>query len=486
MRQNRRPNILFILTDDQQFDAIGALGNNQIHTPELDRLVHNGTTFTRAYIMGGNVPAVCCPSRAMIHTGRSLYRTLCTPDGQITEEVKTLAEVFREAGYRTFATGKQHNGPGAVARGFTDAGKLLFAGMGHHMHLTVHEFDPDGEYRPEQGKIVPQYSSEMFTNAALEFLGTDRSSAPFFMYLAYTVPHDPVMAPQDHMSRYDPAGIRLHSTFRPSHPIDVSRDGDRVRPMQSCDECEADAVIKYHKWPIEERDMQALVAGYYAMISHLDDQIGRLRIKLEETGEWDNTIIVFASDNGIAMGRHGCYHKQTSHDHDVHVPLVISGPGIARGESRNAMVYLYDLYPTLCELAGLHTPASVEGRSLLPVLEGDDNAGRDVLYHAYVQNWRAVYDGRYRLLAYAGYDETDDTIVRRKLLFDMLEDPVEANDLSRDPVHAETVRRLESLLCELRNQYDDPIPPGGFWQRYEFSAGAHVHDSDAEKARESL
>jgi arylsulfatase A-like enzyme len=466
-RKKRKSNILFIITDDQQFDAIGALGNDQIHTPEIDRLVSEGVSFSYAYIMGGNQPAVCCPSRAMIHTGRTLYRTGCDARGRITEDVVTIAETFRKAGYRTFATGKQHNGSGVVARGFTDAGKLLFAGMGHHMHLTVHDFDPSGEYHPKHGKVVPRYSSEMFTDAALDFLNQDRGNVPFFMYLAYTVPHDPIMAPRKYMSLYNPDSIRLHPTFRPSHPVDVSPDGDHVRPMQSCDECESDAVVKYHKWPIDEADMRTLVAGYYAMLTHLDNQIGRIRAMLEEKGEWDNTIVVFTSDNGIAMGRHGCYHKQTSHDHDAHVPLVMAGPGIPKGDICDNMVYLYDLFPTLCDLTGLTTPASVEGCSLLPMMQGTDMSGRRVLYHAYVQNWRAVSDGRYRFLIYAGKDEENGAIIVRRFLFDIKEDPMEANDLSEDRVHADNVRRLEALLIEQRYIYGDPVVAGGFWEKYE-------------------
>jgi len=461
--KSKRPNVLFILTDDQQFDSIRALGNDQIHTPNIDRLVGEGVAFRRAYIMGGDQPAVCCPSRAMILTGRPLYRTGCTPDGHITEAVQSLPETFRNAGYATYTTGKHHNGEGVVVRGFHEARKIMFGGMGHHMTLTVHDKNSRGGF---DGRVVPQFSSEMFTDAALEFLDRDRGGAPFFLYLPFTVPHDPIMAPPKYMAMYPPDKIKLHPTFLPSHPADISSDGDRVRQMESCDECVADSVVKFHDWPIREPEMRALVAGYYAMLTHLDDQIGRVRAKLESMGELENTIIVFASDNGIAMGRHGCYAKQTSHDHDAHVPLVMRGPGIARGEERNAMVYLYDLYPTLCELAGIEPPASVEGRSLVPVLEGDERAGRDVLYHAYVQNWRAVYDGRYRLLAYAGIDEENgNKIVRRKILYDMQADPMESNDLAADPAHAADVSRLWKLMRELRDKYSDPITPGGFWER---------------------
>jgi arylsulfatase A-like enzyme len=108
----------------------------------------------------------------------------------------------------------------------------------------------------------------------------------------------------------------------------------------------------------------------------------------------------------------------------------------------------------------------VEGKSFVPVLRGDESAGRDVLYHAYVNDWRAVYDGRYRLLLYAGYDEANDVIVRRRMLFDVQADPMETRDLAGDPAHATEVARLESLLIELRDQYADPMVPDGFWERY--------------------
>ena len=136
----RRPNVLFLLADDQQFDTIRALGNPAIHTPNLDRLVARGTAFRNAYIVGGNVPAVCCPSRAMIHTGRPFFRIADVRD--IGATLETMPETFRLAGYRTFATGKQHNGPTAVARGFDEAEALLFAGI---------DWDRVFAYRKEHG-----------------------------------------------------------------------------------------------------------------------------------------------------------------------------------------------------------------------------------------------------------------------------------------------------------------------------------------------
>jgi len=444
----KRPNVLFLLADDQQFDTIRALGNPAISTPNLDRLVARGTAFRNAYIVGGNIPAVCCPSRAMIHTGRPFFRIADVRD--IGATLETMPETFRRAGYRTFATGKQHNGPTAVARGFDEAEALLFAGMGHHMRLEVQDFDPTGQYAPQRRQERRQYSSEMFTDAALRFLDRPGES-PFFLYCAYTVPHDPMMAPAAYRALYDPQRVPFPASFGPQHPFDFSPKGDRVRPFQSCDECTSDAVVRFHHWPIEEGDLRELRALYYAMITHLDAQIGRLLDRLEQSGELDQTIIVFTADNGIAMGQHGCYHKQTCYDHDVHVPLLISGPGIPAGQERDDLVYLHDLYPTLGELAGVKPPPTVEGHSLLT------SPSREALYHAYMETWRGVRDERFKLLAYA-YETT-----RRTELFDLRHDPQELHDLAGDPGHAATLARLRAEMLRQRDAFGDT---GAFWQHY--------------------
>lgn len=451
-----RPNVLFVLTDDQQFDSIGALGNPNIYTPNIDRLVEHGTAFRRAYIMGGNKPAVCCPSRAMLLTGRSLYRTGQINRGPLSEKYETMPETFRKAGYRTFATGKQHNGPGVIARGFSDAGSLMFGGMGHHMSLNLQDFDPTGRYDSAESRKRSAFSTEIFTEEALGFLDRIGDDESFFAYVAYTAPHDPLMVPDAFRAMYDPSKMPLPTPFLPEHPFDRSPRGDRVRPLESCRECLTDAVVSFSEWPITEDHVREITATYYAMISHIDNQVGLLISKLEERGVLDNTIVVFASDNGIAMGRHGCYHKQTCYDHDVHIPLVMSGPGVSKGVESDALTYLFDCYPTLCDLTGLKTPVSVEGESLKPVFDGIKEDHRESLYFAYCDTWRGVYDGEYKLLEYSYDGDPGNAVVRRSLLYDLRNDPYETNDLLSDTKSQTIVEHLKDTLARAAREWEEP------------------------------
>ena len=198
------------------------------------------------------------------------------------------------------------------------------------------------------------------------------------------------------------------------------------------------------------------VAEYYAMISHLDAELGRVIDALRTTGELDNTIIVFAGDNGLALGQHGLMGKQSTYDHSVHVPLLMAGPGVPRGERREALCYLLDIYPTLCGMLGVAAPPSVEGRSLCPVLADPDAAVRDKLHFAYMDLHRAVTDGRHKLIECVVDGE------RHTQLFDHAADPRELLDLAGMPEQGDNVRRLQGELRELRERWDDPAD--NLWQ----------------------
>lgn len=194
----RRPNILFLFTDDQRFDTLQALNNPAVKTPNLDRLVKRGTAFTQAHIMGGTIPAVCSPSRAMLLTGQSLFHidesiVRPKPDGEQTRAPKPFhlfPEVFREAGYRTFGTGKWHNGPALYARCFDDGDNIMFGGMSDHLKVPIAEFDPSGEYPQSARGVGEKFSSEIFSDAAIAFLGRQKGDKPFLAYVSYTSPHD--------------------------------------------------------------------------------------------------------------------------------------------------------------------------------------------------------------------------------------------------------------------------------------------------------
>jgi len=443
-----RPNILFFFTDDQRFDTIRAVNNDHIITPAIDSLVRAGTTFTNAHIMGGSCPAVCMPSRAMLMTGRTLFH-LDRQGQTIPEEHAMLPEVFRRAGYATFGTGKWHNGPETYARCFTHGGKIFFGGMDDHWNVPAADFDPTGRY-PQQARsrVEGKHSSELFCDEAIDFLRGYNERKPFFMYVSFMAPHDPRTMPKEFLDMYDPEKIPLPANYMPEHPFD---NGE----MTIRDE-------KLEAWPRTPKAVRRHMAEYYAMITHADAQIARVMEALKETGRAENTIIVFAGDNGLAVGRHGLMGKQNMYEHSVRVPLIMAGPGIGAGESRDAFCYLLDIFPTLCGLTGVEVPETVEGESLVGAMRDGDEKVRETLHFAYTHLQRAVKDARYKLIEYVVDGK------RTTQLFDLLDDPFELHDLSRDPACADHLKRLRGELRRWKDEFGDIQGMGRtFWRGYE-------------------
>ena len=463
---SKRPNILFFFTDDQRFDTIHALGNEQIVTPHMDKLVERGTAFTDAYIMGGSSGAVCMPSRAMLMTGRTLYHLEAQgqgiPDGHVL-----LGELLQDAGYTTFGTGKWHNGPPSYARSFSAGAEIFFGGMDDHWNVPACDFDPSGQY----GALYPvcrnpfhsnevhkrhcdhvtfgKHSSELFSEAAVDFLQSYDADTPFFLYISYMAPHDPRTMPREYLEMYDPEEIELPPNFKPQHPFD---NGD----LETRDE-------KLAPWPRTPEDVRRHTAEYYAMITHLDAQIGRVLSVLERTGHAEDTIIVLAGDNGLAIGRHGLMGKQSLYDHSIHVPLIMAGPGVPEGRQSDAFCYLLDIYPTLCELIDVPIPDTVEGGSLVPTLRDADEKIRDTLLFAYRGVQRAVQDRQYKLIEYVVDGQ------RTTQLFDLQADPWELDNLAGDAAHAERVASMRKALLRWRDELDDAQPGQGqlFWRGHD-------------------
>lgn len=434
-RRRKQPNILFLFTDDQRFDTIRALGNKEIITPNIDGLVRQGTRFTNAYIMGSMRGAVCMPSRAMLLSGKNLF-DLVDKGRTIPAEHPMLPEVLRKAGYVTFGTGKWHNEKEPFARSFTAGANIFFGGMWDHYRVPIHDFDPTGKY-PEEERYRKEgrHSSELFSDAAIEFLHNHWDDKPFFVYVSYTAPHDPRTAPKKYHDMYDPAKIRLSGNFMPEHPFDNGQ-------MKIRDE-------KLAAWPRTPEEIRKHIADYYAMITHVDAQIGRVLTALKRTGHAENTIIVFSADNGLAVGRHGLMGKQNLYEHSVHVPLIISGLGIPKGQRRDALCYVHDIYPTLCELVGVTVPASVKSKSLVPVLREPKKKIRDTLFFAYKDIQRGIRDERYKLILYSVKGK------RTAQLFDLQVDRWELTNLADDPKYVEHMQRLTDELMRWKNELGD-------------------------------
>lgn len=445
-KNNKKPNVLFLLTDDQTYNTINALGNKEVHTPNMDRLVKRGMSFTQTHVMGATNGAVSMPSRAMLMTG--MYLSNIHQDGRIIPNgEKTFPEVFRENGYTTFATGKWHSDKASFNRSFSTGANIFFGGMhpyntNGHFNPFLHEYDPKGEYK--SGKYVEKYSSVCYADAAVDFLETKKSKEPFLMYIAFTSPHDPRTPPAEYGKKYTNDDIDLPLNFLLEHPFD---NGD----LRERDEL----IIPIPRNP---DSVKKEIALYYGMVSEVDVQIGRILDALEAKGDLDNTIIVFAADNGLAVGQHGLLGKQNLYEHSSKVPLVISGPGILQDARNEAFCYLLDIYPTLCDLAGIKIPGTVNGISLKNALDTGQPKGRESIFLSYINIQRAIKKDNYKLILYNVKGD------RRVQLFDLSTDPWERDNLADMPAHKNLVNELTQLLyAEMKAKGDFCEPDKPDW-----------------------
>jgi arylsulfatase A-like enzyme len=397
-----KPNLLLVVTDDQAFDAVGAV-NAQVQTPALDGLYRRGMVFSNAYCQGSLVPAVCVPSRTMLLSGRSLFRI---PDPKLKEFAgPTLGQSFREAGYYTGCITKPGNS---------------FAAAHRHFETVVHQPHANATTACAAG------------DAALKFLQDRPKEKPFLLYLAPSTPHDPRVADPEIQKLYDPAKIILPKNFMAKAPWDLGVAAIRDEKLAPT--------------PRDPAEMRKQLAEYYAMITDFDRQLARVLLEIEKTAP--NTIVVFTSDQGLAVGgRHGLMGKQNLYEH-VKPPFVIAGPGIPAGKSA-ALVYLFDLFPTLCDYAGIATPKECEGASLKMLISGGAaEPWRKTLFTAYAGTQRCVRDARYKLYWLPKAD--------RVMLFDLQTDPDELQDLSeKEPAK---VKELKGLLAQEQAHWADTAP----------------------------
>jgi len=428
-----RPNILFLFSDDQRADTLHALGNRHIQTPHLDRLAREGTAFTQAHILGALQGAVCVPSRAMMLSGRSLFRVR-----EDLRDTPTWPAQLGRAGWKTFITGKWHNGANSLAASFSEGRDVFLGGMTDQNQVKVRDLQPDGTLTPERKASGP--SSETFADSAIRFLREPRrDNQPFCLYVAFTSPHDPRTPPESFATRYSSKPPPLPASFLPQHPFDNGELGVR-------DE-------KLLPWPRTAEAVRRELASYYGMITHLDAQIGRILDALREAHLDTNTLIVFAGDNGLAIGSHGLLGKQNLYEHSTRVPLLIAGPGLPRNRRVDQLVTLHQLAATLCEFTRVPTPEGSEGRSLLPILRGESPTDPTpcVLLTAYRDLQRAVTDGRWKLIEYPK--------AKRFQLFNLHRDPNELRDLIDESRFADERSRMLSLLRNQQRVSADPLAP---------------------------
>lgn len=500
MAQNARkrsgqPNVLLIYTDDHRYSAVHAMMGEAVQTPNLDELAANGMVFDKTYLMGAFTGATCTPSRAMLLTGRNLFE-LEGRGHTIPQTHTTLPEVFSRAGYQSYHVGKWHNDMASLARSFDDGDYVsgMPAYLTDQFRMPFSHWKKNGDYKKENcfllqydadGKVDERpltenevkgpigtekdgpHVAEVLAGGAIDYLKGYRGKRPFFMYLAFPVPHDPRQAPKNFKAKYPADRMDLPPSYARQHPFDnghiVLRD-EELAPWPRTPE-----VIKEH------------LSDYYATITHLDAQIGKVIQELKDQGLYENTLVVMAGDSGVAIGNHGLMGKQNIYDEDgIHVPFVISGgalPADFRGTRIKSLSYVHDIMPTILDLIGLDRPGSVTGKSLLPVMNGEKEAIREATYHAYRQHQRAYRKGRYKLIEYVRAPDTsprEGEIVsgsRVTQLFDVAEDPWETLDLSAFPEYRSTIDELREGMRQsaiaLKDVADGERTQINFWDYYE-------------------
>ena len=464
--KTRKPNIVLIVADDWAYMDLGIAGHPLLQTPNLDRLAREGVRFTRAFTPN----PICTPSRAALLTGQDCWTNGCYFFGMpIRPESKHFARLLSQAGYKTFYTGKWHNDGLPSQRGFT-AGKYIGGGgpgAGGHFKPMVKDFGGANKRR------IEQFDSELFTDAAVQFLhsrrpdpaegGHDqtrracpcvsrrksgqRAAEPFLLFISYMTPHDPWTPPGKYAAMYKPQAIELPPNFMP-RPMNGSEPFKYYTDWHGKNLRDEKQMVPFPRTPAGLRDVRS---RYYGTITHDDEQIGRILDKLDEQQMTEDTLVIFLADHGISLGAHGISGKQTMYEEGIRLPLVMRYPRLKRGMAENHnLVSLIDVFPTICEAAGIATPNSIEGKSLLGLYRGKAGTHRERIFASFVSptrhrlNVRCIRTERYKLIHHLTTDEVE--------LYDLKEDPYELNNLARQKRFSKLKKRLAAELLAWRKK----------------------------------
>jgi len=441
-----KPNILFIFADDQCFQTQGHLGLNEIATPHLDQLAKGGLNFSRAYNMGSWSGAVCVASRTMLNTGRFIWsaNAIYKDTEKERQAGRFWSEYLKQAGYDTYMTGKWH--VRADAKKAFDFASNVRGGMPNQT--------PQGYNRPLPNQPDPwdpadpkfegfwrggKHWSEVVADDAVGFLKqASQDDAPFFMYIAFNAPHDPRQAPQSYIDRYPVEKMKLPINFLSEYPFKV----EMGCPPSLRDE-------KLAPFPRTPEAVRVHRQEYYAIITHMDEQIGRILQALEDSGKSKTTYIFFTADHGLAVGQHGLFGKQNMYDHSVRVPFLVVGPGVAAGKTREQEIYLQDIMPTTLQLAGIDQPGHVDFKSLMPLIEGSEEKPYDAIYGAYLEKQRMITLDGYKLIMYPN--------AKAVRLYHVQDDPDETVDLADQPEQLPRMKRMFQRFLQLQDEMNDDL-----------------------------
>jgi len=451
--REQRPNVLFIAVDDMRVE-LGCYGQTHIHSPHIDRLAARGTLFTRAYCQ----QAVCNPSRASLLTGLRLDTLqiwdLPTHFRERRPDIVTLPQLFKRNGYHAQNIGKIfHNWRQDDYKGDPRSWSVPAV-----MHYNTHGADKamvEGKLPPDLTKVPRTEMRDVPDDAYFDGRIADKAVAalrelkdkPFFLAVGFWKPHAHFNAPKKYWDLYDRDAIELAAHPNPPEnvPAIAMHDSREIRRAFK---------RRPDSRPTDE-DARVLRHGYYAAISYVDAQVGKVLDELERLGLQKNTIVVFWSDHGYHLGEHRLWAKTSNFELDARVPLIIARPGQAKGQRSQSLVELLDLYPTLADLCGLDAPHDLEGKSLRPVIE--DPSAR-VKSGALTQHCRPAYpaDGedpdamgyslrtdRYRYTQWRDF-QTGEVLAEE--LYDHKNDPAETVNVAGREAYGDTAERLAKQL----------------------------------------
>ncbi len=494
----RPPNIIFIMSDDHAYQAISAYDDRLIETPNIDRLAEEGMLFTNACVTN----SICAPSRAVILTGKHSH-----VNGKIDNRMPfdtsnvTFPQLFQDGGYRTAMFGKLHfgNNPSGVDD------FMILPGQGNYINPTF--ITPTGD------TTIGGHVTEIITDLTIDWLRTqEESEQPYMLMYLHKAPHRPWWPTPEKFAEFyekefpEPASLfddyegrgtaastaemNLLEHMQYQHdskvyPEVIEEMGEKASPVvgggaggfygpynrateaqkaaykPTLDKIAADFKENWPSMTDEEKmrwKYQRYMQDYLASISLVDDNIGRLLDYLEETGQAENTIVVYTSDQGFYLGEHGWFDKRFIYDESFKTPLLVRWPGhVAPGSRSTEMVQNLDFAQTLLDAAGLPQPADMQGESLIPLLTGDTAAwDRDAVYYHYyeypavhmVKRHYGIVTQDYKLVHF--YDDVDEWE-----LYDRKDDPGEMRSVYDDPAYADVVDRLKAELRDMRAYYED-------------------------------
>ncbi|GGZ13625.1 sulfatase [Echinicola pacifica] len=451
----KRPNFLFVLVDDQSpFDLQVYDAKSILETPNISKLASSGMVFESARHMGSMNGAVCTPSRHMIMTGRTLWHL--PPSAQFQKQTdphpldeQSLPAVFNRAGYQTMRTCKAGNSyPGA-----------------NRLFSVVKDATKRGG--------TDDTGSAWHAEQVLDYLG-DREATkeedPFLIYFGFSHPHDTRDGTPELLEKYGAVNHKDENSLPPANPKQPPLQENYLieHPFfhghpQLRDEERVSGVWKNR----DEQTVRNELGREYACSENIDIQLGKVLQKLKDMGELDNTYIIYTSDHGMSIGRHGLMGKQNLYEHTWRVPFIVQGPGIKAGQRVEGNIYLLDVLPTLCDLAGIEIPETVEGKSFKPLLTGEKQTIREVQYGVYCggtkPGMRTVRKGDWKLIKY----DVMDGEVRETQLFNLAENPHEylpehqmtgkmETNLAGLPEYEAKLEEMEALLLDQMQKHDDP------------------------------